>query len=275
MARSSIEWTESTWNPVTGCDKISAGCKFCYAEVMAKRLQGMGAPNYRTGFQVALHPEMLERPLTWMRPQRIFVNSMSDLFHESVPVEFIRAVFEVMLRADWHQFQILTKRARRLEELSRDLPWPRNVWMGVSVENRDHTVRIDHLRRTHACVKFLSLEPLLGPLAGLELGGIDWVIVGGESGRRPRPMRAEWVVDIRDQCAASGVPFFFKQWGGVSKKKTGRLLLGRTWDGMPNVPEARIPARPRRASGGARASTLPTSPRTTPSRTAEDRRRPA
>lgn len=240
MARSSIEWTESTWNPVTGCDKVSSGCKFCYAETMAKRLQGMGVANYKNGFRLAIHPHMLDRPLSWRQPQRIFVNSMSDLFHESVPVGFIHAVFDVMRRASWHQFQILTKRARRLEELSASLPWPSNIWMGVSVENEEFTFRIDHLRRTRASVKFLSLEPLLGPLESLDLGGIHWVIVGGESGRRPRPMKTEWAVGIRDQCVAANVPFFFKQWGGFSKKKTGRRLLGRTWDQMPRNVSASV-----------------------------------
>ena len=230
---SAIEWTESTWNPVTGCDKVSPGCKHCYAERMAKRLQAMGQPNYRSGFEVALQPQMLELPLGWKKPQSIFVNSMSDLFHEKVPLDFIQRVFDVVRRADWHRFQVLTKRAVRLAEVSSSLAWPTNIWMGVSVESAACVRRIDELRRTSAHVKFLSLEPLLGPLAGLDLAGIDWVIVGGESGPKARPMAAEWVADIRDQCRGAGVPFFFKQWGGTNKKRAGRLLEGRTWDEMP------------------------------------------
>ncbi len=233
--KSQIEWTESTWNPVTGCTKISPGCKHCYAERMALRLQAMGHPAYRNGFQVTLHPDRLTLPLRWKKPQLIFVNSMSDLFHEEVPVDFILDVFDVMRRADWHIFQVLTKRSRRLLELDAFLDWPPNVWMGVSVENQRYTFRIDHLRQTHARVKFLSLEPLLGPLPNLDLSGIDWVIVGGESGPGARPMKEEWVLDIRDQCLRAGVPFYFKQWGGVNKKRTGRLLQGRTWDQMPRV----------------------------------------
>ena len=233
MARSAIEWTESTWNPVTGCDKISPGCKHCYAEVMARRLQGMGQANYHRGFQLTLQPAMLERPLAWRKPQMIFVNSMSDLFHNDVPLTFIRRVFGVMKEATWHTFQVLTKRADRLEAVAGDLPWPPNVWMGVSVERQDYTFRIGHLRQTPAAVKFLSLEPLLGPLPSLDLRGIDWVIVGGESGPRARPMDGRWALDIRDQCRQAGVPFFFKQWGGRNKKAAGRLLAGRTWDEMP------------------------------------------
>jgi len=231
--QSKIEWTNSTWNPVTGCTKISAGCKFCYAERMAKRLKAMGSPNYRHGFEVALHPHVVEAPLQWRKPKTIFVNSMSDLFHDAVPLSFIQQVFDVMLRAQWHNFQVLTKRARRLEELHRLLPWPENVWMGVSVERQDLLYRIDHLRRTRAGIKFLSLEPLLGFLGEIDLRGIDWVIVGGESGPRARPICEEWVTDLRDQCLAADVPFFFKQWGGVNKRKTGRRLDGRTWDDMP------------------------------------------
>ncbi|MBI5154027.1 phage Gp37/Gp68 family protein [Candidatus Poribacteria bacterium] len=234
MAHNSpIEWTESTWNPVTGCTKVSAGCKHCYAERLARRLRAMGQPNYRNGFRVTLHEHMLALPLQWKRPQVIFVNSMSDLFHERVPLEYIRRVFDVMTHASWHQFQVLTKRAARLEELSPALDWPANVWMGVSVESPDHTDRIDHLRRAGAGLKFLSLEPLLGALPDLNLTDIDWVIAGGESGPGARPMKAEWVLDIQRQCAAAAVPFFFKQWGGVNKKKTGRLLDGRTWDELP------------------------------------------
>jgi protein gp37 len=231
--KSGIEWTESTWNPVTGCTKISQGCKFCYAERMAKRLQAIGQPNYRDGFRLTLQPQMLELPLRWNRPQTIFVNSMSDLFHQDVPIDYVRRVFDVMQRAHWHRFQVLTKRADRLAELGPTLEWPANVWMGVSVENADHVDRIDHLRTTDARVKFLSLEPLLGPLENLELQGIDWAIVGGESGPKARPIEEDWILDIRDQCHREGVAFFFKQWGGTNKKKAGRLLDGRTWDELP------------------------------------------
>jgi len=233
MARSSIEWTESTWNPVTGCSKVSPGCKHCYAETMARRLKAMGQPNYRNGFELTVHEHMLERPLQWKRPQVIFVNSMSDLFHEDVPLSFIQRVFVVMEQAHWHQFQVLTKRAERLKAISPVLCWPSNVWMGVSVENQHYKTRIDQLRGSRAAVKFLSFEPLLGPLKTLNLDGIDWVIVGGESGLRPRPMQQTWVAEIRDQCRAACVPFFFKQWGGRKKKKAGRLLDGRTWNEMP------------------------------------------
>ncbi len=231
--KSLIEWTESTWNPLTGCTKISPGCKHCYAERMALRLQAMGQPHYVGGFKLALHEEALELPLRWKRPQTIFVNSMSDLFHMDVPFEFIRKMFDVMTQARWHRFQILTKRAERLAEISPSLSWPENVWMGVSVENQDYVRRIDHLRKTGAKIKFLSLEPLLGPLEHLDLREMDWVIVGGESGPGARPMQADWVRSIRDQCRGARVPFFFKQWGGVRKKKAGRELEGRTWDEMP------------------------------------------
>lgn len=230
---SSIEWTGSSWNPLTGCTKISPGCKRCYAERLALRLQAMGQPNYVNGFKLTLHEDMLEKPLSWKKPQLIFVNSMSDLFHDEVPVAFILKVFDVMRRAFWHQFQVLTKRSQRLHQLSPQIEWPDNVWMGVSVENQDYTFRIDHLRETGARIKFLSLEPLLGPLPNLNLSGIDWIIVGGESGPGARPMRKDWVVQIRDQCEAAGVPFFFKQWGGVNKKRAGRLLQGRTYDDLP------------------------------------------
>jgi protein gp37 len=233
----SIEWTEATWNPVTGCTKISAGCRHCYAERMALRLQGMGQPNYARGFKVTRHPSALDLPLRWKKPQMIFVNSMSDLFHEKVPAEFIQRVFDVMRRTDRHTYQILTKRSERLLELDPDLEWASHVWMGVTVESADYAYRIDHLRATHAAVKFLSLEPLLGPMPDLDLGGIDWVVVGGESGPGARPMEPGWATDIRDQCLRAGVPFFFKQWGGVNKKKAGRLLQGRTWDDMPDRPE--------------------------------------
>jgi len=235
MAHTKIEWTESTWNPVTGCTKISQGCKHCYAERMAKRLQAMGNPNYGNGFEVTLQPHMLERPLQWKKPQRIFVNSMSDLFHADVPIEYIQRCFAVMRKASQHTFQILTKRAERLEELSPQIDWPPNVWQGVSVENADVIFRIDHLRRTSARTKFLSVEPLIGPMPDLNLSGIHWMIVGGESGPGARPMKPEWVEDLRRQCAAKRVGFFFKQWGGANKAKTGRLLNGRTYDELPIV----------------------------------------
>lgn len=230
---SSIEWTESTWNPVTGCTKISAGCKHCYAERMAKRLKHMGVAAYRNGFKVTLQPQALEIPLKWKKPQLIFVNSMSDLFHEKVPDDFILQVFDVMNRADWHRYQILTKRPERVLELNDRLPWAPHIWMGVSVENDDVVERIDLLRQTDAHVRFLSLEPLIGPLSEMNLDGMHWAIVGGESGPGARPMEESWVTEIRDQCAEASVAFFFKQWGGVNKKKTGRMLQGRTWDEMP------------------------------------------
>ena len=230
---SSIEWTESTWNPLTGCTKVSPGCANCYAERMALRLKAMGNPNYANGFNVTMHYDVLELPLRWGKPQTIFVNSMSDLFHEDVPEQFIFRVFDIMRRADWHCFQILTKRSSKLIDLSPRLQWMPNIWMGVSVEDERHTFRIDHLRGTGANIKFLSLEPLLGPISRLNLEGIDWVIVGGESGPRSRQMKEAWVIDIRNQCQEAKVPFFFKQWGGTNKKKTGRKLEGRTWDEMP------------------------------------------
>jgi protein gp37 len=230
---SSIEWTETTWNPVTGCTKISPGCKHCYAERMARRLQAMGQRNYANGFQLTTHEHMLETPLKLEKPQMIFVNSMSDLFHEEVPIEFIHKVFSVMRTASWHIFQVLTKRSERLLELDPTIDWPSNVWMGVSVENQDYSFRIEHLRQTAAQVKFLSIEPLLGPLPHLDLRNIDWVIVGGESGPGARPVKKEWVVDIKDQCLKAAKPFFFKQWGGVRKKQSGRTLQGRTWNQMP------------------------------------------
>ncbi len=231
---SPIEWTDATWNPVTGCDKISPGCKHCYAEKMANRLKAMGQANYRNGFELTLQPHMLELPLHWKNPKRIFVNSMSDLFHGDIPFSYIEQVFDVMRRAHWHQFQVLTKRAERIENLSKKLDWEPNIWMGVSVENEKYAYRIDYLRKTHARVKFLSIEPLIGPVGKLNLHGIDWVIVGGESGPQARPMDADWVRGIRDQCLIADVSFFFKQWGGVHKKNTGRTLDGRTWDDMPS-----------------------------------------
>lgn len=236
---SPIEWTQATWNPLTGCNKISPGCKHCYAERMSRRLKAMGQRNYANGFDLTLQEHMLALPLSWKKPRTIFVNSMSDLFHRDVPTAYIRRVFEVMNQANWHCFQVLTKRADRLEALSDQLPWADHIWMGVSVESEAYMSRIDHLRRTGARVKFLSLEPLLGPLPGIDLTGIDWVIVGGESGPGARPMAQEWVSDIRDRSVASGVPFFFKQWGGVWKKRTGRQLDGRTWDEMPRRTDER------------------------------------
>jgi protein gp37 len=232
-ANSKIEWTECTWNPVTGCTRISPGCRNCYAERMARRLRAMGQPNYRHGFRLTLHPHMLELPLHWRQPRSIFVNSMSDLFHKDVPLDFIEKVFDVMCRAPQHRFQILTKRSERLRELSPRLTWPDNVWMGVTVESSDYIFRMEHLRQSGAAVKFISFEPLLSPIPNVDLAHIDWVILGGESGPRARPMRHEWVIDIRDQCLAAQVPFFFKQWGGVNKKANGRLLDNQTWDGAP------------------------------------------
>ena len=240
--KSSIEWTESTWNPVTGCTKISEGCAHCYAERMARRLKAMGQKNYVNGFQVTVHPNALNLPLTWKKPQTIFVNSMSDLFHNDIPLTFIRQVFDVMERAHWHRFQILTKRAERLAEFADLLKWPENVWMGVTVEKRAYLNRIDYLRKIPAAVRFLSLEPLLGPLPNMDFSNIDWVIVGGESGPAARPMDKEWVLDIQQQCRKADVSFFFKQWGGVNKKKTGRLLKGRAYSEMPNIANAMCPA---------------------------------
>ena len=230
---SAIEWTESTWNPVTGCTKVSPGCTHCYAERMARRLRAMGQPNYANGFRVTVHEETLELPRRWRKPQMVFVNSMSDLFHEGVGKEFILRTFAVMNEAPQHTFQVLTKRSARLLALDPMLPWMPNIWMGVTVESAAYRSRIDHLRRTGAHTKFVSLEPLLGPLSDLNLDGIDWVIVGGESGPGARPMDESWVIDIRNQCLAARVPFFFKQWGGTNKKKAGRILEGRMWDEMP------------------------------------------
>lgn len=238
MAQGSpIEWTDGTWNPVTGCTKISPGCTHCYAERLALRLKAMGNANYRDGFQPTLQPHMLELPLKWKKPQTVFVNSMSDLFHADVPLEYVQRVFAVMRRASWHRFQVLTKRAERLQEVASRLDWAPNIWMGVSVESDAYRGRIDHLRRVPAAVRFLSLEPLLGPLHDIDLTGIHWVIVGGESGPGARAMDLEWATGLRDQCVRAGVPFFFKQWGGVNKKRTGRVLEGRTWDEMPATGE--------------------------------------
>ncbi|MEW5803759.1 MAG: phage Gp37/Gp68 family protein [bacterium] len=232
-----IEWTGTTWNPLTGCTKVSPGCNYCYAERLARRLKAMGQPNYVNGFKLTMHEHVLQRPLKWKRPQMVFVNSMSDLFHKDVPLEFIQKVFDIMCQAGHHRFQVLTKRSQRLLELSPQLPWYENVWMGVTVENANYAFRIDHLRQTAARIKFLSLEPLLGPMPGLNLDGIDWIIVGGESGPKARAMSPEWVLDIRDQCQSAGIPFFFKQWGGMRRKAAGRILEGRTWNEIPSLPD--------------------------------------
>ena len=237
--QSPIEWTEATWNPVTGCDKVSPGCAHCYAETFAERFRGVPGHPYERGFDLQLRPERLEQPLAWRKPRVIFVNSMSDLFHERIPEEYVASVFDVMQQASWHTFQILTKRSERLADLADRLPWPNNVWMGVSIENQRWTTRIDALRRVPAAIRFLSCEPLLGPLQ-LDLTGIHWVIVGGESGHGARPMQPAWAHGIRAQCEEQRVAFFFKQWGAhneaglrVGKGKAGRVLRGRTWDGMP------------------------------------------
>lgn len=230
---SSIEWTEATWNPVTGCTKVSEGCRNCYAAKMAKRLHAMNNPRYSNEFNVTLHHDLIELPLKWKTPRRIFVNSMSDLYHKDVPLEFIEKVFQTMVKAHWHTFQILTKRSERLVEISSQLPWPANVWQGVSVEDDKVLSRVDHLRSVPAKVKFLSIEPLIGPIEKLNLLDINWVIVGGESGPGSRPINVEWVRSIRDECIANSVPFFFKQWGGVQKHRTGRSLDDRTWDEYP------------------------------------------
>ncbi|HEX8287508.1 MAG TPA: phage Gp37/Gp68 family protein [Pyrinomonadaceae bacterium] len=244
-AKSPIEWTESTWNPVTGCNKISAGCKNCYAEQLSHRLKAMGQKNYVNGFKLTLQPHMLELPLKWKKPQMIFVNSMSDLFHKEVPTDYIEQVFDVMNKAHWHRFQVLTKRAERVAELSDVLNWSDNIWMGVSVENKNFVHRIDYLRYTQAKIKFLSLEPLLSPLKNLNLENIDWVIVGGESGFKARPMKEQWAIDIQKQCKEQGASFFFKQWGawgvdGVkrNKKANGRILLNQEWNEKPKYETA-------------------------------------
>jgi protein gp37 len=230
---SNIEWTDATWNPVTGCTKVSAGCKNCYAERMAKRLRAMGVHQYRNGFRVTVQPDMVDLPLRWRRPRRVFVNSMSDLFHEEVPLAHVQRVFNVMNRCPQHTFQVLTKRPEVAAQYSPQLTWSQNIWMGVSVENMLVQHRIANLKGIPAAIRFLSLEPLLGPFPRLQLDGIHWVIVGGESGPGARPMKEEWVHQIRQQCLARGVTFFFKQWGGVNKKRRGRELGGRTWDDMP------------------------------------------
>jgi protein gp37 len=232
---SSIEWTEATWNPVTGCTKVSAGCKHCYAERMAKRLQAMGVERYVNGFTLTLQPDVLDVPRRWRKARTIFVNSMSDLFHKDVPISFVKQVFRVMNECPQHTFQVLTKRPEIAADYASELAWTRNIWIGTSIENMLVMHRIDALRNIPAAVRFLSLEPLIGPLPKLALEGIHWVIAGGESGPGARPMQPRWVEQIRDRCVAHGVAFFFKQWGGMNKKRTGRLLGGRTWDQMPVV----------------------------------------
>lgn len=236
--RTAIEWTEATWNPVTGCDKVSPGCAHCYAQTFAERWRGIAGHPYEQGFDLRLWPERLDRPQRWKRSRMIFVNSMSDLFHERIPAEFIQRVFASMEDAYWHTFQVLTKRPERVVELANDLPWPKNVWMGVSIENRRFTHRADLLRQVPAAVRFISAEPLLGPLEGLDLREIDWLIAGGESGPRHRRVDEAWVMDLRDRCLADDVAFFFKQWGGARPKSQGRELQGRTWDQMPKSREA-------------------------------------
>ena len=235
MSTTTIEWTEVTWNPVTGCSKVSPGCLNCYAERMAKRLQAMGQPNYRDGFEVRTHDHMLELPFRWIKPRMVFVNSMGDLFHEKVSDAFILSVFEVMEKTPQHTYQLLTKRADRLVTVASILPWPKNVWMGVTVEDNEHLNRVERLREIPSTVRFLSIEPLLGPLPDLDLEGIDWVIVGGESGPGARPMQRDWVISIRDACIRESIPFFFKQWGGSRKKIAGRELENRTWNQMPHT----------------------------------------
>ncbi|MEZ5313758.1 MAG: phage Gp37/Gp68 family protein [Thermoanaerobaculia bacterium] len=233
--KTAIEWTDSTWNPVRGCTKVSPGCKHCYAAVFSERFRGVPGHPFEQGFDLRLVPEKLEDPLRWKRPRRVFVNSMSDLFHERIPSAYIRSVFEVIGRAPQHQFQILTKRSERLLQLAENLPWHANLWMGVSVENARYTHRAVDLAKVPAAVRFLSVEPLLGPIPELPLEGIDWVVVGGESGHRHRPMRSEWAMEIRNQCQAKGVAFFFKQWGGRFPKSRGRELDGREWNQMPKA----------------------------------------
>jgi len=235
----SIEWTQATWNPVTGCTKISPGCAHCYAERMARRLQAMGQQRYRNAFKLTLQPDVLEVPLRWKRPRMIFVNSMSDLFHKDVPADYVAACFAVMEKASQHTFQVLTKRPERAAEMAGELPWPENVWLGTSVENADYVSRIHWLAKTRPAVRFLSLEPLLGPIPRLPLNGVHWVIVGGESGPGARRMESRWVFEIRDRCVRYQVPFFFKQWGGTHKRKAGRELDGRLWSEMPAIHEAR------------------------------------
>jgi protein gp37 len=237
MSSSKIEWTESTWNPTTGCTKVSSGCANCYAERMAMRLKAMGTPKYINGFEVTLHDECLSEPYSWKKPKVIFVNSMSDLFHEDIPFEFIEKVFKVMNENPQHIFQVLTKRAELLLEYSPNLNWTSNIWMGVSVEDFNAKRRIDYLRQTGAAIKFLSCEPLISDLGKIDLENINWVIVGGESGPKSRPIKEDWVLDIYSQCKSADIPFFFKQWGGVNKKKNGKELQGEIYHEMPEIIE--------------------------------------
>jgi len=232
---SQIEWTDATWNPIRGCTKVSPGCKHCYAERFSERFRGVPGHPFENGFDLRLVPKALDLPLRWRASRRIFVNSMSDLFHDDIPEDYVARVFAVMRTAAWHQFQVLTKRADRLAALGPRLGIPDNVWIGVSVESADYKWRIDKLRSVPARVRFLSVEPLLGPLGDVALDGVHWVIVGGESGPGARPMSPVWVRAVREQCARGGVPFFFKQWGGVHKARAGRELDGRTWDEMPSA----------------------------------------
>jgi len=243
---SSIEWTDLTWNPVTGCTKVSPGCQHCYAERMARRLHAMGHPRYERGFAPTCHEDLVDAPQRWRRRRMVFVNSMSDLFHEEVPPDFIARVFRSMNAASWHIFQILTKRSERLAQMADSLSWTPNIWMGVSIENSDYTYRMGHLRTVPAAVRFLSVEPMIGPIPQLPLLGIDWVVLGGESGPGARPMAPSWACRVRDRCVRNGVPFFFKQWGGVNKKRSGRELDGRTWDQMPTARKRRRRSRPTR-----------------------------
>jgi len=235
MAASKIEWTEETWNPITGCTKCSAGCLHCYAETFAKRLQAMGNERYKNAFQVTVHRDLFDRPLEWKKPKMIFVNSMSDIFHEDIPDQDILDLFDVMNRANWHTFQVLTKRADRMLELSEKINWTDNIWMGVSVENVDAIDRCEKLKQTGAKIKFVSAEPLLESIADINLDGIDWLIVGGESGAGSRPMDEDWVIELRDKAKEENVAFFFKQWGGTRKKKAGSLLQGKNYKQYPKI----------------------------------------
>lgn len=240
MSKSKIEWTEVTWNPTTGCNKVSAGCKNCYAEIFARRLKAMGSDKYKNGFRLTIHPDVIKEPYSWKKPRKVFVNSMSDLFHEKIPIPFLKKVFDVMKDTPQHVYQVLTKRSERLVEIADNFEWTNNIWMGVSVEDEKVIHRIDHLKNTPAKIKFLSIEPLLGPLPKLDLDGIDWVIVGGESGRKSRPVEESWVIDIKNQCEKNGVAFFFKQWGGMNKKANGRELKGVIYNGMPEYKNANV-----------------------------------
>lgn len=231
--KTKIEWTDTTWNPMTGCSPISDGCKNCYAIKMARRLKAMGNRRYRNGFAVTLHPDLLDAPLSWKKPRMIFVNSMGDMFHEDVPLEYIQQVFATMEKTSQHTFQVLTKRSSRMAELAARLPWPKNVWMGVTIESEKYLYRAENLKKTPAAVKFISVEPMIGPVSEIDLQGIDWVIVGGESGAQARTIEKEWAIAVRDKCTASAIPFFFKQWGGPNKKKSGKILDGKIWDQFP------------------------------------------